>query len=196
MKKTGLLIEKNALVAIAVLAILGCGSPSITAPSVSDAKNARDAALQVVNAAQSNVSSLPFNASGPSTFTSSILDSTKAGSLFATSKFSANPLQGPYTDEVSVTLANWHDQTSGYIFVGTVSATFVSSVAVHDVTTFPQTISDSIDANLTLYGGNISTLRCNYSETVSVFLVAPFSSDVITGTVTANGYSFDVNTLQ
>jgi hypothetical protein len=42
----------------------------------------------------------------------------------------------------------------------------------------------SLNANLSLFGGKISTMRCNFTV-----------SSTLTDTVTVNSYSFDVNAL-
>jgi hypothetical protein len=65
--------------------------------------------MQTFTAAENTVSTMPFNGSGPFTFTPTVPDGTKAGSLFVTLAIRANPFRGPFTEGVSITFANWHD---------------------------------------------------------------------------------------
>ena len=52
-----------------------------------------------------------------------------------------------------------------------------------------------ITGNLALSGGTISTLSCNISEQMTIYNVAPYFAATISGTITANGYSYNVNQL-
>jgi hypothetical protein len=180
MKKPGSLIGAIALGATFASLILGCGSPANSAPSVADVKTAYLATSAALSSAPP-ATGVSFSGNGPYTYTTNITDG-KGGSLFVTNTSETNPLQPPFTVTATYILTNWHDPTSGYMFYGTMTATLISSATAFTFT---------VNGNLSLIGGSISTLNSNYAE--SIIPVPPFL--VLKGTVVANGYPYDVSSL-
>ena len=100
---------------------------------------------------------------------------------------------GPSAWSASGTLqfTNWYDPSTGYTINGTLSV----SESVSGSAPSPISISAMITGNLALSGGTISTLNCNISEQMTIYSGAPYFAATVSGTITANGYSYNVNQL-
>ena len=60
------------------------------------------------------------------------------------------------------------------------------------MTTFPRSYTSSTSCNISLLGGDVATLSGNYTLSL---VFTPLMTSTLSGTVTANGYSYDVTTL-
>ena len=174
MKRLFTLFVGIASIVAAAILISGCPAGSnANPPSTADTTKAFTAMTTAQTTATSS-SSMSSGGSGSATFS----NPSGTGSVLVTFSTTGTPPTRPYTVTGTLVFTNWYDASSGYTINGTLAVT-ISMGTVQ--------ITDTVTGNLTFSGGAISTLTCNITETTN-----PVS---VTGTITVNGFSYDVTKL-
>ena len=177
-----------ALVAVATLAVMGCTGAGGTPPSSADAARAFAAMGSAVGAAPTGDEA---TYSG-NTYTQTVFGASGGTILVSYSSF-GDFNTGAASMTGTLTFTNLYEPATGYTFNGTVGITEATDRALNS---FPLTITLGMTCNLTLTGGPISTLSCNISESMTFFpdryTLTAFTAS---GTLTANGYTFDMTRL-
>lgn len=181
------------IVSVTVFFILGCSSGS-GAPSNEDVKTAYMAMGSGLSVAPIDTVT-SYSGTGPYTYSAS-LPNPSGGSAVVSYSSATNPTAGACTITGTVTLTNWRDTASGYTLSGTVTVSLVSDVALNDTIHFPQTQTVTMSCNLALAGGPVSTLSCNITMSTTEYAGPPYFAFSASGTITANGYVFDITKLQ
>jgi len=182
------------VLAVTVAMILGCSGGGATPPSNTDVSKALVA--MGAGAAACSENNVPaWNGSGPYTGSMTV-SGLNGGSVSVTYSSNTYPTTNPWSITGTLTFSNWYDNATGYTINGTISISASSTVALGDTTNYPQTLSVHMTWNLTLSGGPISTLTGNISESArqtsqGVYSPAPY----VSGTVTANNYQFNLNSM-
>lgn len=161
------------LLAISLLIFAGCQSPSsAAAPSVDDTNASFDAVGTAIGSVMSTT---------PTQQTSgNVMTMTYTGTN-AVAVMSLDLVTGAFSENVTLT----NCVSSPYTISGTVSAS-----GTINLTTYQQ-LSIHMTGSLTLSGGPITTLTCDFTGTYN----AGTSQMDLTGTITANGHVFDVSEL-
>ncbi|HVO40071.1 MAG TPA: hypothetical protein VMV03_13655, partial [Spirochaetia bacterium] len=111
------------------------------------------------------------------------------GSIAVSYTATGNPSgPGPWSVAGTLTLTNVYDSYSGYTFNGTINI----SASFSDPAASQQTTIIVMTGSLSLSGGTISTLGCNITITSTI---PPSGNPVTTGTITADGFTYDVTKL-
>lgn len=176
-----------ALVVVAMLAVTGCTGAGGTPPSSADAARA----LAAMGAA---VATAPAGESA--TYTGDTYTGTVSGAFGGTILVSYSRIGDFATGAASMTgtltFTNLYEPATGYTFNGTVG---ISEATDRRLDSFPLTLTIGMTCNLTLTGGPISTLSCNISETMTFSDAVTLSAFTASGTLTANGSTFDITRL-
>jgi hypothetical protein len=165
------------ILAVATLLIMGCSGAGGTAPSKTDVGNAF--------AAMSVAQSAAPKPTGAGSYTLGSGAVTVAYNCFG------DPTTGPATINGTITFTNYHDPSSGYTFTGTLTISESTNAAISAPSV---TIAATITCNLAMAGGPISSLTCSLGESITIS-GSVMTAYTVTGTVTANGYTYNVQQL-
>ena len=177
-----------ALVVVATLAVMGCTGAGGTPPSSADAAKAFAAMGSAVGAAP-QPDSVTYSGN---TYTQTVSGAHGGTILVSYSSF-GDFNTGAASMTGTLTFTNLYEPVTGYTFNGTVG---ISEATDRALTSFPLTITFGMTCNLTLTGGPISTLSCNFAESMTFYPDKyTLSALTISGTLTANGSTFDITKL-
>jgi hypothetical protein len=176
-----------ALVVALTLAVLGCTGAGGTPPSSADAARALGAMGTAVGAAPAGESA---NYGTGNTCNEILVGAN--GTIQVSYTKVGDFTTGPASMTGTMTFIDLHDPMTGYTFNGTVG---ISEATTNALTSYPLTLTIGMTCNLTLTGGPVSTLSCNISESVTFSDSVTPPTFMISGTLTANGYTFDVTKL-
>ncbi len=108
----------------------------------------------------------------------------------------ADPYVEGFTLTATFSFTSWHDSATGYTINGTATAVLESNIALNDTKTHPRIQTQTMTGTLSLSGGPISSLTANYSiHSVDDPDDLEGSGVFFSGTITADGHSFDVSSL-
>ena len=173
---------------VMIFVFLGCSN---IAPSTADVTKAF-MAMTIAQSSAPAANSVPYTkAGGVYTYSPGPLSNPNGGSVTVVYTSNTNPGGGgPSTIAGTLTFSNWVDLSTGYTINGTVSL----SETISDPSAYPITITGTINGSFSLTGGPVSTLTCRIYESVSIPATL-IPTITLAGTVTANGYPYDVTKL-
>jgi hypothetical protein len=175
--------------AATVFLTIGCGPAGGNAPATADVKAAfgsMNSPMYVVPHAES------LSWSSATSFSNTI--TSGGGSVTYQISSPTDPTAGSYTITETVTVTNWKDPTTGYTINGVVNMVSSCSFPL-GWTTFPFTITATVKGTLSLSGGPISTLGMDVAVAMTMNGLSS-STQSQSGTITANGYVFDISKLE
>jgi len=178
-----------ALVMVATLLTLGCSGAGggATTPSTGDVRTAFSAMGSALGTAPKAESVAVANG----VYATTVYDG-RGGSMGVSYSTTGDPKAGPVSILGTLTLSNLRDPSSGCVFNGTITINETTGGAVN---TYPLMISVGLACNLSVTGGSVSTLACNITESIAQPSAASSPAVTVSGTITADGYTFDVTKL-